>query len=271
MVNTRRTIIPPLVVLVVSLNVFQYCKGQTAGSAESSLSQDLYFVSNGVKLRYQVWGQGKPVVLIHGFGERLERWHRGNVVRLLSPHLQLIAFDVRGHGRSGKPHVQNSYGPELAADVIRLLRHLGKTKAHIVGYSMGSLIALDVAVLYPHQVLSVVLGGAGWIPPETLADFTRQADAYEQGRIPVANGDDAKAFTALLRALRALSEEEVRRIAVPVAAIIGTQDQFIPHVDRLSRVLPNVQVTRIPDANHATAVDHPKFADALVTFLKQKR
>lgn len=141
-------------------------------------AQDRFLDSNGVRIRYQVWGQGSPVVLIHGFGETLEIWHRADVVRVLSRHFQVIAIDVRGHGRSSKPHDQKSYGAELSADVVRLLRHLGNSKAHIVGYSMGALVALDFAVIHQEHALSVVLGGAGWNPAETLDDFRQQAEAY---------------------------------------------------------------------------------------------
>ncbi|MGH9944696.1 MAG: alpha/beta fold hydrolase, partial [Pyrinomonadaceae bacterium] len=148
-------------------------------------TQDRFFDSNGIRIRYRVWGQGPPVVLIHGFGESLESWDRGGVVRTLSPHFQVIAMDVRGHGRSDKPHDRRSYGAEMSGDVVRLLRHLRITKAHVVGYSMGALVALDFAVLHQEHALSVVLGGAGWNPPETLDDFRQQAEAYEQGKAPV--------------------------------------------------------------------------------------
>lgn len=242
------------------------------GQAELGQSaHDRFFNSKGVQIRYQVWGQGPPVVLIHGFGESLESWQRGGVVRALSPHFQVIAMDVRGHGRSGKPHDQKSYGAELPEDVVRLLGHLGTTKAHIVGYSMGALVALDFAALHQDHAFSVVLGGAGWNPPETLNDFRQQAEAFEQGKVPARDGDDPKALAAMLRGLRVLSEEDVRRIRVPMAALIGANDRFMPNVQRLLRVLPSTQLTVIPEVDHATAPGHPKFAEAILAFLlKQK-
>lgn len=234
-------------------------------------TQDRFFDSNGARIRYQVSGKGSPVVLIHGFGETLENWHEAGVVRTLSPHFQVIAMDVRGHGRSSKPHDQKSYGTELSGDVARLLRHLGIPKAHVVGYSMGALVALDFAILHQDHTLSVVLGGAGLNPPETLVEFKQQAEAYEQGRVPMRDGDDAKALAALLRSLRVLSEEEVRRMHMPMAALIGANDRFMGNVQRLSSVLPSLQVVVIPDANHLTAPRNPKFAEELLAFLlKQK-
>jgi pimeloyl-ACP methyl ester carboxylesterase len=180
-------------------------------------------------------------------------------------------MDVRGHGGSSKPHDQMSYGAELSGDIVRLLRHLGASKAHIVGYSMGALVALDFVVLHQEHALSIVLGGAGWNPPESLDAFRQQADAFEQGKLPVGEGDDAKALAALLRSLRVLSEAEVRRIQVPIATLIGANDRFLANVQQLSGVLPSLQVRVIPDADHGTASGHPQFAEALLgILLKQK-
>ena len=239
--------------------------------AQGESTQDRFLDSNGAHIRYQVWGQGPAVILLHGFGETLETWQRGDVVRLLARDFQVIAMDVRGHGHSSKPQDKESYGVALAGDVMRVLRELNISQAHVVGYSLGALIALDFAILYPEHALSVVLGGAGWNPPETLKEFAQHADAYERGRIPLRAGDNAKALAALLRSLRVLSEAEIRRIRVPIAVLIGAEDRFMPNVQRLSRVVPAVLVTVIPNANHATAPTHPKFVETLSAFLLQQK
>jgi pimeloyl-ACP methyl ester carboxylesterase len=252
--------------LLIAVGACLACGHAAAGQS----TQDRFLDSNGVRIRFHVLGQGPPVVLIHGFGESLESWHHGGVVRALSPHFKVIAMDVRGHGRSSKPHDPQSYGTELSGDVVRLLRHLGVTKAHVVGYSMGALVALDFALLHEGHTLSVVLGGAGWNPPETLDEFRQQAEAFEKGMVPVREGDDAMALAAMLRGLSVLSEEEVRRIRVPVAALIGANDRFMANVRRLSAVLPGLTVMEIPDADHATAPGHPKFAEELLALLQKQ-
>ena len=211
------------------------------------------------------------MILIHGFGETLERWEAAGLVRVLSPHFQVITIDVRGHGRSGKPHDPASYGAQLAADLVHLIRDRGLAKAHIVGYSMGALVALDFAVLHEEHALSVVLGGAGWIPPEAVTEFRQQAAALEQGKLPAREGDDPQALAALLRGFRVVSEEELRQISVPMAAVIGGDDRFLPNVRRLSRVLPGVEVVIIPQANHATAVAQPMFATEVLSFLQRQQ
>jgi pimeloyl-ACP methyl ester carboxylesterase len=176
-------------------------------------------------------------------------------------------MDLRGHGRSGKPHDPASYGAELAADVVRLLSHIGATKAHVVGYSLGGLIALDVAALQEKHALSVVVGASGWPPPDALNNFRQRAEAFERELIPARDGRDNRALAALSRGLRVLSAEQVRSIKIPLAVIIGADDPFVADAHRLSDAVPNTQVVIIPAANHETALGHPTFAAALLSFL----
>src|SRR5436190_11906301 len=104
----------------------------------SAHAADDTFDSNGVKIRYVTEGTGVPVVLIHGWMGDSTTWGRDKSGTKLKPPdgFQVIALDCRGHGKSDKPHDPAKYGPEMAADVVRLLDHLKIEKAHLVGYSM---------------------------------------------------------------------------------------------------------------------------------------
>ena len=83
------------------------------------------FDSKGVKIHYAVEGKGEPVVLIHGLtSSAVMNWELPGTVRLLSSKYQVIAFDCRGHGQSGKPTGEDQYGVEMVEDVMRLLDHL---------------------------------------------------------------------------------------------------------------------------------------------------
>ena len=98
-----------------------------AGSAE-----DQSFDSAGVRIRYIEEGQGEPVVLVHGYTSNAEaQWARTGVLQALAGQYRVIAMDVRGHGRSGKPHDAAQYGPEMGLDILRLLDHLGIRRAHM--------------------------------------------------------------------------------------------------------------------------------------------
>ena len=94
------------------------------------------FESNGVKIRYVTEGKGEPIVLLHGWMGDSSMWGRLDT-NPATKEYQLIAVDLRGHGKSDKPHDPEKYGPEMAEDVVRLLDHLKLPKAHLVGYSMG--------------------------------------------------------------------------------------------------------------------------------------
>ena len=124
---------------------------------------DDVFDSNGVKIRYVTEGKGEAVVLIHGWMGDSSMWGRDRVrqhqTQTGADGFQLIALDCRGHGKSDKPHDPEKYGPEMAADVVRLLDHLKIEKAHLIGYSSGAFIAGKVAATHPERVLSVVYGG----------------------------------------------------------------------------------------------------------------
>jgi pimeloyl-ACP methyl ester carboxylesterase len=247
-----------------------FCVCLLCACAAGQTGRDQFFESDGVRIRYQAVGEGPLVVLIHGMGGTLESWQRTGIVRVLSPHFRVVAMDLRGHGRSGKPHEPASYGPALAADVVRLLRHIGAAKAHVVGYSLGGLIALDVAAVHQEHALSVVVGGTGWPPPDAVNNFRRQAEAYETAKVPVREGDDPAALAALSRGLRVLSAEDVRAIKIPLAVIIGADDMFIADAQRLSRAVPKTEVVIIPATNHETAIWSPKFAEALLAFLRKQ-
>src|SRR6185436_17749873 len=126
-------------------------------------AQDNFFDSNGVPIRYVEQGSGEAIVLLHGGGASLDGWLNSGMLQNLAKDYRVIAFDARGHSKSGKPHDVSAYGPEMGLDVVRLLDHLGIRRAHIVGYSMGAFITAQLLTAHPERFLTATLGGApGW-------------------------------------------------------------------------------------------------------------
>ena len=140
------------------------------------------FDSSGVDLYYTVSGSGEPVVLLHGFAVQSDlNWRLPGVTRALARDFQVIALDLRGHGRSGKPYEPEQYGLEMAKDVVRLLDHLGIERAHVVGYSLGGFIALKLAMLHPERIISLSALGAGRESPFRRLPATSDQSARGQG------------------------------------------------------------------------------------------
>ena len=219
--------------------------------------------ANGVEIAFESSGTGPTAVFLHGFGESHDAWQRNGIVAALHHRFRVVALDVRGHGESEKPYVADAYGRELAADVVRVLDALQVHRAHVVGYSLGALIALDVAVRYPDRVASVVLGGQGLASATDIERMRSEADALER-MTDVPPHLDVTALAQLLRAVETPALEEVRALQIPVSVLIGANDRFMPSVDRLLDALPDTTVVPIPEADHRTAFMDPRFRDALV-------
>jgi pimeloyl-ACP methyl ester carboxylesterase len=271
--------------------------------AEAPGLQKPFFDSNGVRIHYVVEGKedGEPVLLIHGFLVNIDlQW--APIIKALAKDYKVIAYDNRGHGGSEKPHDPKQYGLEMVKDAVRLLDHLHIDKAHVVGYSMGAGIALQVAARYPQRVRTLTVGGAGLPLPERRKRLTALAESLEAGkgigplivaltpkdqpppteeRIQFINAtllsrNDPKALAALLRGGidnkdLALSDEQVRGIKVPAQALIGADDPLRVEVDALKKLLPGMKVIVIDKADHISAFTRAEFLGGLKDFLDAHR
>jgi len=105
--------------------------------------------ANGISIYYAVYGQGSPVILLHGGLANSDYW--GNQIKALAPHHTVIVMDSRGHGRSTRD--SRPYGYDLMADdVVALMDALKVPKADIVGWSDGAILGLDLAMRHPDRV-----------------------------------------------------------------------------------------------------------------------
>jgi pimeloyl-ACP methyl ester carboxylesterase len=108
---------------------------------------------NNTGIYYEVTGQGEPLLFIHGLASSSRSWKKQ--VPAFSRRYRVITFDIRGHGRSEKR--MEPYSIEMfAADARELLRELGADRAHVVGFSMGGMVAFQLAVEAPKLVRSLV-------------------------------------------------------------------------------------------------------------------
>ncbi|HEX3921467.1 MAG TPA: alpha/beta fold hydrolase [Streptosporangiaceae bacterium] len=107
---------------------------------------------DGVGIAYEVSGEGRPVVLLHGFPDSGRLW-RHQVTALSAAGFRVIVPDLRGYGRSGKPEAVEAYSlPLLAGDVLAVLADLGIERAHVVGHDWGAALAWGLGSLVPDKV-----------------------------------------------------------------------------------------------------------------------
>lgn len=274
------------------------------GASAARAQDGLFFDSNGLQIHFTDQGNGEPVVLIHAMLETLQVWEGAPVTRgLLDAGYRVLAFDVRPHGESGKPHDPALYGLEVVGDVVRLLDHLELDRAHIVGYSMGGMLANAVRAEHPDRVATTVLGGNGWsggqgvgsgidadmlargldaaVAGADLAEFVRSTappgqtlpEAQVAAITSVILSTDPAALAAFMRAMPFVrhTAESLATNTVPTLALVGERDPALRHVERLRDAMPNVEVVVIPGAHHGNARRDPVFTESLLEFLGRHR
>lgn len=258
------------------------------------------FDSNGVKIHYATEGTGEAVVLLHGWMSDSSMWGPLDT-NDATEEFQLIALDLRGHGKSDKPHDPAKYDAEVAADVIRLLDHLKIEKAHLVGYSSGSFVAGKVAATHPDRVRSVVFGGQAPILGEVkdsdfaevdffgklvdegkdlgeyiLAVTPKEAKLTEERAKVIAAfayaGKDVKAFAAAGRGYKhlAVTAEELKKCTAPMLFIHGGNESahVKTKVAAAREALGRGELKIIEGGNHMTTLADPEFGDSIETFLR---
>jgi hypothetical protein len=139
-----------------------------AGLAAAS---DQWLRTDGVTLRYREAGSGVPVVLIQGYSTTLETMIP--LAEAIGPSHRTIAMDVRGFGQSSKFADASRFGPAMVDDVVRLMDHLKVDRAHLVGHSMGALIAAQVAARYPARVRTATRSRRRSIPTRRRSRASR--------------------------------------------------------------------------------------------------
>jgi pimeloyl-ACP methyl ester carboxylesterase len=276
----RRRSLSWLVIFVVGSAYAQQPVPSLSPATTIAAATDQYAQLDGVRLRYRIAGAGEPVILIHGYANHLEGWS-GLGDSLARDH-EVIALDLRGHGQSTKFSHEGDYGRRIADDVVHLLDYLHIRRAHLVGHSMGALVAADIVERYPKRVASVsLLAGPFWPDSAAAAHAVVRWDAeLDAGRglmafmlwlFPgvdsqsargisndVMAANDPRALRAILPSLGALTVGLNHAPAVPVLIVTGGVDPLTQYSHTLSSEWPRARLLDVPTANHVTILNQPQ-------------
>jgi len=232
----------------------------------STASSSRTFDAKGVLIHYLVQGNGEAVVLIHGlYSSAAINWEAPGIVAALARDHEVIALDLPGHGRSDKPDDPNAYGRQMMEDVVLLLDHLKLRRAHIVGYSMGGMVALKLVAEHPDRVVSAVLGGMGWL---------REGGGLQRlwEHLPMGPGRSTPAVCVTSIGELALSDASLRAITTPVIVVVGDRDPVRGlYVVPLQAVRRDWPVITIDGAGHLNCILKPQFKDEIVKWVDDHR
>ncbi len=229
-------------------------------------------------LYVETFGTGPAVIVLHGFAARWlpELWTP--LLDALSGEFMVIGTDLRGHGRSAKTHDSDAYGLGLVADVVRVLDRLGVERAHVVGYSMGGIVALRLAASHPERVASLSLLGQGWVQEGELQEMASSAAALlevDTAALPEAEREgfrrnDVRALVALAVAYPELgvSARELAEMRVPLLAVVGSEDPRLARARALVSELPSAELVVLPGRDHETVAGDDAYAESIAGFVR---
>lgn len=245
------------------------------------------FDSDGIEIAYEVVGEGTPVVLIHGFASnRQTNWEAPGWYDVLNDAgFQVIAYDGRGHGESGKPHAPSAYGDALMAmDAVHLLDHLKIERAHFFGYSMGAYVTTHLLGHHEERCLSGVLGGIGeHSAVGTIGDPDYLAKAFEaESRKALDDpmlrayrhfadrlGQDLEAMAACISQARLpFDADRLSAVQVPVLIVTGEKDKRMGRPEPLAAMFANGEAVCVKRRDHMTTVGDKETKAAVANFLQ---
>jgi 3-oxoadipate enol-lactonase len=263
--------------------------------------------SNGLRVHYEVKGSGEAVVLLSGLGTDHSVWDLAQVPALIDAGYMCVGIDNRDSGQSDMSPVEEYSIKDMATDVAAVLEALGQRPVHLVGYSMGGMIAQEFALEHPHAVQSLTLCVTAcrqspaikalinsWEivrPKCDLRTFWQvvlpwcfgEAFFLEPGaQEAVLDKIEANPYPqppeAYVRQCRAIATHNsfarLHRIAAPTHVIAGELDLVLPvsNSKLLAEHIPGAQLTILPKVGHAACWENPtSFNEALIGFLERNR
>ena len=247
--------------------------------------------TDGIRIAYERWGEGPPVVLVHGFGSsRVQNFKStGWYGSLNEAGFSILAIDCRGHGESDKPHDPLLYNHDrMGEDVATVMDAAGMKRAHYIGYSMGGLIGLRFVTHFPERVPSLVLGGVGetYLHGPRVSDPERRdviADALlTENKNTITDprarmfrdfadqpGKDRLALAACMRAMSPpLPQKVLAGLTLPILVVCGDQDNVAGLPGPLAAMFPHGSAQIVPGRDHMSAVGARPTRQAATDFLR---
>jgi pimeloyl-ACP methyl ester carboxylesterase len=210
-----------------------------------------YAQVNGIKIYYEVYGEGEPLLLLHGNGGSIAG--RASMLPELTKKYKVIAMDSRCHGKSGCSKELNY--ELMAADVNALLNHLKLDSVFIWGHSDGGIVGLIMGYQYPVKVKKIVASGANVLPDKS---------ALEPFIVELMKNYKAIPDTLMQKHIKLMVEHpniefsKLNQIKAPVMIVSGDRDAvLLDHTIKIFRAIPNSNLCILPATTHFVSEEKP--------------
>jgi len=246
------------------------------------LQTRFFTAPDGVRLAWHELGEGRPVVLIHGYISSADiNWIRfGHAGKIAREGFRVIMPDLRAHGASDKPHDPDLYAPDiLTEDGLALVEHLALSDYDLGGYSLGARTVSRMLArgAMPRRAILSGMGLAGLVHTSRRVGHFRHVLTNLGSFQPGSAGHNVQAFikstkgdpVALLNVLNTFTdtpEEAIRALDLPVLVLCGEEDDENGSAPALAEALPQGELVLVP-GGHMSAVVKPELGDALARWL----
>lgn len=236
-----------------------------------------YAPVNGIRIWHAEFGNGPPVILLHGGLANANYW--GNQVPILAKSYRVIVMDSRGHGRSTRDSRPFAYDL-MSSDVVAMMDFLNIGKAAIVGWSDGAIVGLDIAMHHPDRVTKLFAFAANSDPngvkdiaqsPVFRIFFSRAKSEYEQlSPTPDQFNSFRDQITKMWATQPNFTAEQLNKMTLPVWIVDGDHDEAIKreNTEFMAREIPDAGLLLQPGVSHFSFLQDPEqFNSDLMHFL----
>jgi pimeloyl-ACP methyl ester carboxylesterase len=221
-----------------------------------------YSEVNGLKMYYEIYGQGKPLVLIHGGGSTIQVSFE-RIIPQLAKHRQIIAMDLQAHGRTNDRDTFLTFEQD-ADDIAQLLKNLEITQADFLGFSNGGHTLIEIALRHRNLIKKLVICSAFYKRSGTFPQFWEGFDNVTFNHMPQQFKDEFLKVNNNASALMNMFDKDVQRMKVfkewtdgqiksiqaPAFIMNGTEDVGSPeHAVEMYRLIPNCELAILPSGH----------------------
>lgn len=253
-----------------------------------------YIQVNGLKMYYEEYGNGKPLILLHGGTVTSQMWQP--FLSKFVPHFRVITPDSRAHGRTNNPAGELSY-QLMADDVAAFIQALNFTKPFVFGYSDGGQIALDIGIRYPNLTGPLVIGAVWYKFSQIYLNSLKTAGFESPGSVNIERiqreapewvdelkkehfrSDDLDYWQTLLKQISNMwwapldyTEEDFQKITEPTLILLGDRDGTVElqQAFAMYQLIRNAELAIIPNSTHFTACNELSMSIVLDFLLRHR-